>query len=219
MKKYLNILLILSSFFLAGCDVEAKFREAILPAQRAFQQKADSIQQYIKSLDVGSDVANDPNNNGDVLTIIQNSTDVMDDVAGFQESIFHNPNFLSMEMTDTVTINDVGFTTPITYYASAPAPIRATTYAMSQIQPGDGEQMSALGMVQWLALAVSLPFTMMRALTATTTYLGPLGLLLSWVTIAGLWFMAVLTLDFIVGLVRNAGGVVRVFTAIAGLFK
>jgi hypothetical protein len=79
--------------------------------------------------------------------------------------------------------------------------------------------MSALGMVQWLALAVSLPFTLMRALTATTTYLGPLGLLLTWVTIAGLWFMAVLTLDFIVILVRNSGGLIKLFVGVARLFK
>jgi hypothetical protein len=214
MKKHLSILLFLS-VFLTGCDIEASFRGAIAPIQASFQSKADQIQSYINGL-AHKDVAdNDPGNNTDIIGTIEDTGTLMTDVTAIQQTAFNNPHFLDL----TVITPTVTGSVPITFYSSAPQPVRSCTYAMSQLEPGAGQSMSALGMVQWLALAVSLPFTLMRALTATTTYLGPLGLLLTWVTIAGLWFMAVLTLDFIVSLVRNSGGLIKLFVGVARLFK
>ncbi len=212
--KYLSIMLVLS-VFLTGCDIEAQLKQRIDPVTASFYKKADQVQAYIKSLvGEGVGIGDEPG----LLTSLGDTTDLITDVAGLQTTLVNNPNFLDLTpVTDTVTMMDVSL--PITYYASAPAPLRQTAYAMDQLEPGEGQSMTALGMVSWLALAVSVPFTMMRALTATTEYLGPLGMLLSWVTMAGLWFLAILTLDFIVGVVRNSGGLVRAFISIVGFFK
>jgi hypothetical protein len=208
--KYLSIVLVLS-VFLTGCDIENQLKTRIDPITASFQARADDVQKYIKSLAGDESINDDPN----LLTSVNDTTSLVTDVAGLQDTLFNNPEFLSLTPI-TPTIQG---TIPISYYAAAPQPVRATAYAMDQLEPGAGQSMSALGMVSWLALAVSLPFTMMRSLTATTTYLGPLGMLLSWVTIAGLWFIAVLTLDFIVSITRNSGGLIRIFISVVRLFK
>jgi hypothetical protein len=213
MKKYLIVMLFLS-VLLTGCDIESQFKGAISPIMTGFQSKADQVQAYIKGIANKNGVDDDPENT-DIIGTIGDAGTLVNDVTSLQEILFNNPDFLELTpITPTITSN-----IPAGYYASAPQPVRQTAYAMDQLQPGDETSMTALGMVSWLALAVSLPFTLMRALTATTTYLGPLGMLLSWVTIAGIWFMAVLTLDFIVSMVRNSGVLIKLFVGIARLFK
>ncbi len=211
MKKHFIILTImLSSVFLTGC--ESQFKGMLVPINAGFALTVNNLQDKIKGLAKDLD---DWRKGPDIFDSIYGGMTLMTDVSNLQETIFKNPDFLSLTpITPTITS-----TIPISYYASAPQPIRATSYAMDQLDPGAGQSMTALGMVSWLALAISLPFSMMRSLTATTEYMGPLGFLLSWVTIAGLWFMTVLTLDFMVTLVRNAGGLVKLLASIVGLFK
>jgi hypothetical protein len=220
MRKYLIIAaMTVLTVLLTGCNLESQFKSLTDPIQNQFKKQADNVQKQINALAGENDSDNDPENNTDLLGAIGDSVTLVQDVASMQDTLFNNPNFLDLTpITDTVAVMDVGII-PIDYYPAVPEPIRVCTYSMDQLEPGAGQSMTALGMVQWLALAIAMPFTMMRALTATTDYLGPLGFLLTWVTIAGLWFLGILTLDFIVGMVRNSGGLIKLFIGVARLFK
>lgn len=222
-KKLLPLLVL--TLLLTGCDLEAAFKSRIDPIQNAYLKKVNGLQADIKKLAGQNDAGNDLGDNTDILAQVGSGVSLMQQVSDLQTTLFNNPNFLDttpITGTDIVSVNAyVVGAIPETYYPAAPAPIRTTTYAMTLLAPAPGQEnkMSALGMVQWLALAVSLPFTMMKALTATTTYLGPLGLLLSWVTMAGLWFLGITTLDFLVSLVRNSGGIIDLLLSVARLVK
>lgn len=218
-KKLLPLLVL--TLLLTGCDLEAALKSRIDPIQHAYMKKVNGLQDDIRKLAGQSESGDDLGDNSDILGAVGDGVSLMQQVSSLQTTLFNNPNFLdTTPITNSVSVNDVGII-PETYYPSAPAPIRSTTYAMTMLKPATGSEnnMSALGMVQWLALAVSMPFVMMKALIATTVYLGPLGLLLSWVTIAGLWFLGVITLDFLVSLARNAGGIIDLLLSVARLVK
>jgi len=213
------ILLLLITTLLTGCDMESQFKTMIAPIQQQFKSLADGVQSDIRSLANNGTDDSEEDSEGMISAIGDSITEgaaIVTDVGALQEEMFGNPNFLALTTTISLTMTE---TIPISYYATAPQPIRQTAYAMDQLEPGDETSMGALDMVTWLALAVALPFTLIRALTATTAYIGPLGLLLSWVTIAGIWFVAVHLLEFIVGLIRNGGGILKLFTSIVRLFK
>ena len=216
MKRLIPLLLIIS-LLLTAC--ESSFNQKIAPAKAQFKSKADEVQADINALaNNGTDGSNEDADSmiGDIGDSITESAELITDIGALQEEMFGNPNFLALTTTLSLTMSE---TVPISYYANAPQPIRQTAYSMDQIEPGDETTMSALDMVTWLAMAVALPFTLVRSLTATTAFIGPLGLLLSWVTIAGIWFMSVNALEFIISLIRNGGGILKIFTSIVRIFK
>jgi len=213
------ILLLLIPILLTGCDMESQFKTMIAPIQQQFKSLSDGVQSDIRALaNNGTEDSNEDSDDmiGNVGDSITEGAEIITDVGTLQEDLFGNPNFLALTSTISLSVTE---TVPISYYTSAPEPIRQTAYAMDQLDPGDETSMGALDMVSWLALAVALPFTLVRSLTATAGYIGPLGMLLSWVTIAGLWFVAVHVLEFIISLIRNAGGILKIFTSIVRIFK
>lgn len=213
--KHFLIILLLVMPILTGCGVEQALRVAVEPLQDTFIGWVDD------AADILNGLSGDDNDNliDDITGQLNAVSDTTTGIQSASETIFGNPNFLSL--TPTYPLTDTYDTTsvPPTYYPTNPQPVRIIGYRMSQMTQQGSSTMSLVDMAYYLGQAVALPFIMMRALTSTTSVIGPLGLLLTWIALAAQWVLGVQLIGFIVGLIRNAGGVQRMVADILKIFR